>query len=162
MEIAQWRKIADPIVLMIDLNENITSDTVTEIFANIGLTGDITHHHRATGLVLTHQRGSHPIYGIYTSSTLQVSDIRYLPLGIIPSDHRLLWSKIEFDSAFRAKMDTLVPHTVRRLNFQITDTVKHFIELYKNFIRDNGLHSEIFYLQERLVHKPLTTPLQKI
>ena len=91
--------------------------------------------------------GSQNIYGIYTLSTLQVSSGGYHPFGIIPSDHFFLWLKIESDSAFGAKMDTLVPHNARRLNHQKHDTVKFFIKLYKKFIRDNGLHSDIFSLQ---------------
>ena len=109
---------------MIGLNEKITSDTVTDIFINLGLVGAITHCHSAIGLVPTYKRGSHPIDGIYTSSTLQVSSCGYVPFGIIPSDHRLLWLKIEFDSAFGTIMNTLVPHTERRLNCQKPDTAK--------------------------------------
>ena len=129
-----------------------------KLFANVGLMGDITHRHHDTGLVLTYQIVPHPIYCICTSSALQVSAGGYLPFGIIPSDNRLLWLKIGFDSAFGAKMDTLLPHTARRLKFQKTDTVKCFIELYKNFIRDNVQHSDIFSLQESLLHEPFTTP----
>ena len=88
-----------------------------EIFANVGLTESITLLHHVTGLVLTYQRGSHPIYGIYTSRFLQVSAGVYLPFVIIPSYHRLLWFKIEFDSEFGAKMGPLVPHTAWSLNF---------------------------------------------
>ena len=75
---------------MIELNEKITSDTVTDLFANVGLAEAITHRHSATGLVPTYQRLSHPIHDIYTSSTLQVSSSVYRPFRIIPSDHRLL------------------------------------------------------------------------
>ena len=113
-DIAQCREVGDHIVLMIDLNKKITSDTVTDIFANIGLTEAITHRNRATGLVLTRQRGPQPIYGICNWITIQVSAGSYIPFVIIPSDHRLLWLKIDFDSSCEAKMDTLVPHTVRR------------------------------------------------
>ena len=67
---------------MIDLNENITSDTVTEIFANVGLTEAIAHRQCATGIVPKYQRGSHPIYVIYTSITLKVSAYGYLPLEL--------------------------------------------------------------------------------
>ena len=88
--ISQWRDLGSQIVLMIDLNENITSDTVTELFVNVGLVEAITNHHCDTGLVLTYQRVSHPIDGIYTSITLQISAGGYLPFGSIPSDHRLL------------------------------------------------------------------------
>ena len=79
---------------MIELNEKATSDTVTEIFANVGLTEALNHHDCAKGMWLPYQTGSHPIDGIYNSSTLQVSYGGYLPFGIIPSDHRLLWLKL--------------------------------------------------------------------
>ena len=124
MEIAQLRDLGCQIFLMINLNEKITPGTVIEIFSNIGLTEVITHSHPDTGMVPTYQRLSHPIYVIHTSITLQVSSGIYLPFGIIPLYHRLLWLKVEFDSAFGDKMDALVTHTARRLNFQNPDTVK--------------------------------------
>ena len=71
--IAQYRDLGDKIFLVIELNEKITSDTVIEIFANVYLTEDMNKRHRDTGLVPNQQRRSHPIYGIYTSGTLQVS-----------------------------------------------------------------------------------------
>ena len=69
-DITQWPKLGDQLVLTIDPNENITSDTLTEIFVNLGLTEAITHHHCDTGLVTTYQILSHPIDGIYTSINL--------------------------------------------------------------------------------------------
>ena len=98
--------------------------------------------------------------GVYTSSTLQLSACGYLSFIIILSDYCLIWLKIEFDSVFGAKMDTLVPHTVWRFNFPKPDTIKLFIELYEKFVRYNGIHLELFYLQLRLVREPFTTPLQ--
>ena len=103
---------------MTELNEKITSDTVTEIFGNVDLKKAINRHYSASGLVPMHQRGSHPIYGIYTLSTIQVSAGPYLPFVIIPSDNHLIWFKIKFDSAFGATLDTLVPNTALRINFQ--------------------------------------------
>ena len=117
-DIAQWSELGDQIVSKIGLNEKITPETVTEIFENVGLTEAITHHHCDTGMVTMYQSQSHPIDGIYTSSTLQVSSGGYIPFVIISSYHRLLWLKNEFDYAFGAKVDTLMPHTVRRLKFQ--------------------------------------------
>ena len=98
-----------------------------EIFENIGLTEAITFPHCATYMVPTQQRESHPIYSIYTSITLQVSDGGYLPFGIIPLDH-CPWIKIDLDYAFDAKMDTLVPHTACRLKCQKN---RHHNTLYR-------------------------------
>ena len=111
-----------------------------EIFVNVGLTEAITHCHIATGLMPTYQRGSQHIDSIYTLIILTVSSDSYLSFGIILSDHSLILIKVELDSAFGTKMETLVSHTVQRLNSQKTDTIKRSIELYENFIRDNVLH----------------------
>ena len=107
-----------------------------------------------------YQRVSQPIDVIYTSSIIQVSAGNYPPFGIIPSDHRLLWINNEFDYTVGAETDTLVPNTTRSLNYQKTNTIKHFIELYKKLIRENGLNSELLSLQERLFHELFKTLLQ--
>ena len=107
-DIAQWSDLGDKIVLMIELIENITSNTVPDIFSNVGLKyAIITHCHSVTGMVSTYQRESHAIDSIYTLRTLQVSTGGYLPFVIISSDHQLLWLKIDFYSAFGTKIDTL-------------------------------------------------------
>ena len=129
MDISRWRKLCYQVVLVIDLNENISSDTMTDIFSSVVLTKAIAPHHCATHMMLMYQIETHPIYGIYTSITLQVSSGGSLPFLIIPFDHHLLWLKNKFDSVFGAKMDTLVPHTAQELNYQKPDTVKRFIEL---------------------------------
>ena len=147
---------------MIEINKKITSDTVIEIFSNIGFTEAITHHHCATGMVPTHKRGSHTIDSIYTSINLQVSSDGYLQFVIIPSDHHLLWLKIDFDSAFDATLDTLLPHTVQRINCQKSNNVKLFIELYENFISDNVLHLKIFHNRTFLSINPPHPPNKKM
>ena len=114
-----------------------------DIFVNVGLAKSITYHRSATGLVLIYQRLSHPIDGIYTLITLHISAGGYLEFVIIPSDHYILWLKVEVGSVFSATLDTLVPHTARRINCQKPDTVKLFIEIYENFIKNNGLYLEI-------------------
>ena len=92
-DITQWRTLGYQILFMIEFNEKVTSDTVTELFASVGLPEAITHPHLATGLVPTYQRGSQPIDGIYNTRTINVSAGAYLQFGIIRSDHRLLWLK---------------------------------------------------------------------
>ena len=131
-DIYQCHELGDQIVLMINLNQNITSDTVTYIFANVGLTEAINHRHLDTFLVTTYQRLSHLINGIYTSRTLQVLSLCYIPFGNIPSDHHLLWIKIELYSSFGAKMDTLVPHNARRLKIQKPDTINNLYNYTRN------------------------------
>ena len=162
METAQWIELGDHIVFIIGLDEKIASDTMVDIFANVGLTEAITHFHSDIGLIPTYQRVSHPLDGIYTSSNLQVSAGGYPPFGIIPSDHHLLWLKIDFDSAFDATLDTLLPHTVQRINCQKSNNVKLFIELYENFISDNVLHLKIFHNRTFLSINPPHPPNKKM
>ena len=51
-DISEWLDMGDQITLTFDYNENITSDTMTELFENLGLTEAITHRLHATGLVM--------------------------------------------------------------------------------------------------------------
>ena len=83
-DIANCRKLSYQIFFMINLNEKIKSDTMTEIFANVGLVEAITRLHSDTGFVTTYQRGSHIIDYIYISINIQVSDGGCLLFEIIP------------------------------------------------------------------------------
>ena len=71
--ISKWRKLGDQIFLMIDLNEKITPDTVTEIFTKCrphgGYYSPPSWYRSGTNV----PKSITPNHGIYTLSTLQVS-----------------------------------------------------------------------------------------
>ena len=90
----------DQIILMIDLNENITSQNITDTFQQIGLREAITTKYGHTGTVPTYQRGQVPIDGIFLSPTLKISIGGYFPFHAFPTDHRFIWAKISFASCF--------------------------------------------------------------
>ena len=61
---------------MIELNENITSVIVTEVFSYVGLAEAIINRHCDTGMVPMRKRESHPIYGIYITQSLFIYHTR--------------------------------------------------------------------------------------
>ena len=154
--ISLYKESGDQIVLMMDANEDVTSNHIKNTFQAIGPKEAITDRHSDTPNIPTYQRGSTPIDGIFLSSTLQLKTGGYLPFGAFPTDHRFIWTKIKFSNAFGYKMPPLVPPDARRLKTIDPDCVKRFLEYYEQFIIDNNLHLAAFELQEELLQSPMT------
>ena len=151
-----FREAGDQIVLMIDLNEDVTKQQVKDTFENMGLKEAITDKHTHSGYVPTYQRGSNPIDGIYVSPTLQISTGGYFPFGAFPSDHRFLWVKIDFTSCFGYNMSPLISPAARRHKDDNPDCVRKFNAAYEEYIRKHNLHLTAFELQEELMQSTPT------
>ena len=124
--IITYRAAGDQIVLMIELNKDITKDSVKQKFESIGLQECITEKHTATGMAPTYQQGSRPIDGIYLSPSLDISTGGYFPFKEVPTDHRFLWVKIEFEQCFGCNMPPLASIDSRRLKTDDPQCVKRF------------------------------------
>ena len=74
-DIKQAQASGDQIILMIDLNEHVRSPAIIEFAEGFHLREAITERHTGReGFAPTHQRGSHPIDGIFISSTLHIQN----------------------------------------------------------------------------------------
>ena len=82
----------------------------------MGIHKAITQHHQSSlGLQPTHQNGSIPIDGIFISYSIQVEAEGYFPFGMIQSDHRALWIKIQFNQLFGHEIQNFVLLIYRRV-----------------------------------------------
>lgn len=158
--ITKWRTTGYQMIVMMDLNEDITSTAIVHLFSQIGLKEAITTQNGPSGVEPTYNRGSYPIDGIYTSSTLVTTASGYLPFGEFPSDHRGLWLKVDFSSAFGAKMDPFIPPAVRRLNCDNPTWVKKFQNSYESYITQHKLHLDLYALHDELTVHPFTPERQ--
>ena len=147
----------DQIVLLMDCNEDVHSQTFQQWLNENRLTEIISHTHQGT-IPPTYHRGSKQIDGIFTSHTLQPLRCGFLPFGELPSDHRTLWIDFSFDNFFGYKMPKLVVPRARRLKTDDPRVTKKWIDLYKNYIKDNDLHRRMFKIESTMM-LPLPTHL---
>ena len=71
--ISEWQESGDQIILMLDANENVSTGSFHLSLHQLGLTEAISHRHHLLGGAPTHNRGSFPIDGSFTSLTLSIS-----------------------------------------------------------------------------------------
>ena len=112
-DIQLWREAGDHIVLMMDANEDVTAEPLTEALQAVGLREVIIEAHSDSGIVPTYQRGSRPIDGIFLSPSLSITKGGYLPFGTAPTDHRPLWIQIKYEEALGYTMDPLSSPSAR-------------------------------------------------
>ena len=149
--IKEWQEEGDRIILLMDANENVSNDHMTEIFDALGMKEVILDRHQESqDLQPTYHRGSEPIDGIFISNDIEVEAAGYLPFGESPSDHRGLWVKIKEESLFGYSMEKIPPITARRLTLDNPKVVTKWISIYKNFLMTHNLPQRIFTLQTQI------------
>jgi len=91
-EIHLWQDEGDHIILMSDINDDVTSIEVKTWAANLGLVEAIAWLH-SSNPPPTYQRGQRPINGIFLAPKLLQQVVGgYFSFGeAIPSDHRAIW-----------------------------------------------------------------------
>jgi hypothetical protein len=107
-EVIQWMQQGESIILLVDLNDNITSGKTARELRRVGLIERVTSFHRQ---VATHQRGSTTIDGIFTTSELVPTDGGYVQSM---SDHLGLWLDFEMHAIFD-NISQAIPAANRRL-----------------------------------------------
>ena len=149
LQLDQWRRDGDQIIVMIDCNDDIRKTNIKEAFESVGLKDSITQG-REDNAPGTYHRGSYPIDGIFTSTTIDMIQGGYLPFGDMPSDHRTLWIDISYENAFGYKMPSIINPVARRLKSNIPTIRKKFNNDYKLFLRRHHLEERLYSLQSRL------------
>ena len=114
-QLQTWRQQGDQIVLLMDVNEEVSSRQWKRWLQQHGLRDVIHDSHKGT-LPPTYHRGSKAIDGIFVSHTIQAVQCGYMPFGQFPSDHRALWVDLHFQNVFGYKMPPIEGVTARRVN----------------------------------------------
>ena len=148
-EIKKWQEMGDKIILLIDTNEDITIGPCRNLLETVGLTEAILSKHQAIqGIAPTHQKGSYPIDGIFTSHDITIKAGGYLPFGSAPSDHRALWIEVATEELFGYKIDRIKPPSIRRLQHNNIRVVNRWIKTYEKYIRDHKMDSKAYEIQQ--------------
>ena len=153
-EIVKWQAENDLIIVLMDANEHVGNNYMTECFETLDLKEALLDKHREiNGTQPTYQRGSDPIDGICIAANITVQAAGYLPFGEGPSDHRGIWVKVKEDSVFGYSMEKLTPPLARRLTLEDPRVVKRWIGIYKELLLTNKLPQRAFNLQTEIQKK---------
>ena len=93
----------DQIILLMDVNEDVSSAQFTAWLNNNGLEEAIAQNREGTAPPTYHQ-GSKQIDGIFISASITPLRSGFLEFGGFPSNHRALWLDISYHNAFGCKM----------------------------------------------------------
>jgi hypothetical protein len=119
-EIRTWIQQGESVILLVDLNDNVVSGKVAAKFREVGLTEQVTGTNNCQ--IPTHQRGSAPIDGIFTTKEIVPLQCGYVAST---SDHLCLWMDVAGESLFD-KVIQVQPAVHRRLQCSDPRLVKGY------------------------------------
>ncbi len=162
-EINRWVADGEHVVLMMDCNEDVRSNTITTFLNECGMR-DIVLERHGNEAPRTHKRGSHPIDAIFATHSVQCVRAGYAGFdgGVQAkrSDHRCLWFDVTINSIFGHEMPPTNKPQARRLKCNDPRVVKCFNQYYFEFLRKHKLHERAFALEAALCY-PLRSRLQR-
>ena len=142
----------DHVVVCMDANEDLRAPTnpVTNCFAPFRMRDAVFSRHDGSRAPPTHQRGSHPIDGIFLSSVLPSSSCGYLPFGSTLGDHRPVWTDLDVQDLFRlgTSSGASQPSTARRLQCSDPRVVSRYNSFLNRFYQDNDIPARAFRLEQ--------------
>ena len=116
--ITAWMNNGEQIILMGDVNEDVIKPPqkglVKALYA-LGLRETIINRH-GTAAPNTYNKGSRPIYGIFTSPTVRIRQGGYDTFNDF-TDHRLTWIDVEVNAIFGEFMYRSKRPDARRLRY---------------------------------------------
>ncbi len=149
-EIESLQGNADQIILMMDCNEDIQSETIQTWLDQNQLTEAISTMHQGSTAPATYHRGTKQIDGIFISATINPIRSGFLPFGEFPSDHRCLWLDITYANAFGCKMEPISIPSARRLKCDDPRVRKKWQKELKTFIQSREIHSKMFNIESNI------------
>lgn len=82
-----WRALGDIIILMMDINCNVLTGRLSRALVEVGFR-EITKDHLGTLCPNTHASGSEQIDGVWTTSDITITAVKWLTYDESPGDHR--------------------------------------------------------------------------
>ena len=155
-EVAKWRQAGDHIVIGVDLNSDISSNRIFNMFRKEGLVDILSlRHGRGPATCI---RGSVQIDGLFVTSALSQCRCGMLPFGAF--DHRPLWIDIPHDLAFGAKIDLSATPNCRRLRVDDPRTVTRFQATLRQLLTAKNIPDRLAKLEEATISHATLTPSQ--
>ena len=134
---------------MTDYNEHAIEGTLADNLAEMGITEAITgKHHEEQGLQPTHQVGSKPKHGIFSSRSILMQAGVCLPFSLSQSNHRAISIKLKFNNIFGQHFQSAAPYVHRRVQYQNPKVADNFQQTCNTFLLQKGLFQRTCLLQQ--------------
>lgn len=157
-----WIDMYIRIILCIDANDNLLEGTFLDTMNTLGL---INAHSAYCNSPLppTHERGSHPISGIFISPTLVPTRAGMLRHGVgILGDHRNMFVDFHEYNVLGDEIYTIPPPKMRRLQLYDSRIVNKFNKICENHFKHNNIPNQLLELNSQAECPPPPHVAQKM
>lgn len=156
-QIQRWKNAGEQVILLMDANDDVRGNKIRTWAQANGLIERLNQEGDPT--VATHNRGSKPIDGIFTTEGIDIVKRGYLAHGDMPSDHRLGFIDIRYITAFGHKMEPINIPGARRLKTDDPRILNRWIKCYEKLIKKSKLHQRVYDLEQKVNNRPEGTDL---
>ena len=155
--IQSWINDGDQIILGMDTNEDIHSDTIEAWTSSWGLIDGLRQTHPTLARVATcNKNGNHiPIDGIWISPGLNIQRAGMTGFGELypDSDHRILWIDIQIESLFGFRTPAPAKRPTDSLPIRDPKAMAKYNRYVKTQFKHHRIAEKTFYLEEKALHK---------
>jgi len=149
--IEKWHNDGDQIILMADLNTDVTNKEIKLWRERHRLKDVYISEFPNIKIPATYHKGKNTIDTIMVSHSIKIEKAGFLAFGDIPSDHRGLWLDVTYQTAFGHNMQRLIKPQARRLKSNNPIVRNNWIKLYKLFIKNNNLDEQLIQLESEII-----------
>jgi exonuclease III len=159
--LTSWIEAGDRVIVAGDLNQDITSNAITQFFHNLHMTNMIFSRHSPAHAPSTYQRNSQQVSvdGIWCTENIQALNAGYLSWDESPGDHRVLWVDIPFSQLFGHSPPPVWRPQFRKLQLRDPNCVMKYNTLLLQLLLDHDLIRRQFLLEATLQSHPMTPTL---
>ena len=165
-QIRQRQQNNNRIVLMIDLNENMSRTNgplLQAIIHDIGLIDPIKLRHHSLPPPVTQNRGSCQIDGIFTSPELRnILRGGWTAFGDGIGDHRAGYIDIKVNDIIGVHKLDIVPRNARRLTCDDPRTIQRYNNYLKKHAKEQNLLTRSLTLQQEATFPPSEAQIQEL
>ena len=151
--IQSWINDGDQIILGMDTNEDIHSDTIEAWTSSWGLIDGLRQTHPTLARVATcNKNGNHiPIDGIWISPGLNIQRAGMTGFGELypDSDHRILWIDIQIESLFGFRTPAPAKRPTDSLPIRDPKAMAKYNRYVKTQFKHHRIAEKTFYLEEK-------------
>ena len=160
-EMAEWLAEGDQLLVTGDINDNIFSQEISDLFAKHNMRNIIFDRHDPQQAPTTYYRtrSNRIVDGMWATPNIVAERCGYLEPGEFPGNHSLIWADISYVSALGHNPPE--PHTPgrRRLQLWNRNSTKKYLRTYTRLERKYKLWERQMKLEQSLQPDlPLTRP----